>query len=189
MTLVLGIDEETYAELWSVEPVTSVLSEGDARVSISAPLTGSRIGVITEGAQYGRVVSVGISNYALTDDDLSAFTSDDPAYDVVRHPSKANQFILKPRTVEPAIYTITAEAETGGSIHPDGAVSVAAGGDQAFVITPDNDYHIADVLVDGVSAIIAVVAEAAAEPTITSCTMNPTEAPATKMKAALTVRQ
>ena len=151
MTLVLGIDEETYAELWSVEPVTSVLSEGDARVSISAPLTGSRIGVITEGAQYGRVVSVGISNYALTDDDLSAFTSDDPAYDVVRHPSKANQFILKPRTVEPAIYTITAEAETGGSIHPDGAVSVAAGGDQAFVITPDNDYHIADVLVDGVS--------------------------------------
>lgn len=93
----LNMEEETYQTLWSVPPVFAVLSEPDARVSVSGPLTGSQIGVITEGAQYGRVVAEGINNYALTDEDLAIFSSDDPFYDVVRHPYKRNQFILKPR--------------------------------------------------------------------------------------------
>src|SRR5204863_307873 len=48
-------------------------------------------------------------------------------------------------------YSITASAGANGSIAPSGAVSVNAGADEAFTITPDADYHVADVLVDGVS--------------------------------------
>src|SRR5204863_167787 len=48
-------------------------------------------------------------------------------------------------------YTITASAGANGSIAPNGAVSVNAGDNQSFTITPDTDYHVADVLVDGVS--------------------------------------
>jgi hypothetical protein len=48
-------------------------------------------------------------------------------------------------------YTITATAGANGSISPSGAVSVSAGANQSFTITPDPSYHVADVLVDGVS--------------------------------------
>ena len=48
-------------------------------------------------------------------------------------------------------YTITATADSGGSISPSGEVKVKKGSDKTFTITPDANYHIADVLVDGVS--------------------------------------
>jgi hypothetical protein len=48
-------------------------------------------------------------------------------------------------------YTITATVGTNGSITPAGAVVVMPGADQAFAITPDEGYHVADVLVDGTS--------------------------------------
>ena len=48
-------------------------------------------------------------------------------------------------------YTITASAGEHGSITPSGEVSVDYGSDQAFVLTPDEGYHVADVLVDGES--------------------------------------
>ena len=46
-------------------------------------------------------------------------------------------------------HTITASAGTNGSITPSGAVTVNDGDDQAFTITPDANYHVLDVLVDG----------------------------------------
>jgi hypothetical protein len=48
-------------------------------------------------------------------------------------------------------FTITATAGAGGSISPAGAVAVNHGASQAFTITPNTGYHLADVLVDGVS--------------------------------------
>lgn len=51
--------------------------------------------------------------------------------------------------VEPTTYTITASAGQGGSISPNGSVSVAKGADQKFTITPSEGYEIADVQVDG----------------------------------------
>lgn len=97
MELAVDVSNETFGEWWGVKPATDVLSEPDARVSVSGPLTGSQIGVITEGAKYGRVVAERINNYTLTEEDLAIFSSDDPYYDVVRHPYKSHQFILKPR--------------------------------------------------------------------------------------------
>lgn len=48
-------------------------------------------------------------------------------------------------------HTITATAGTGGSISPSGNIAVSHGSDQTFTITPDSCYHIADVVVDGIS--------------------------------------
>jgi len=47
--------------------------------------------------------------------------------------------------------TITATAGTHGSISPSGAALVPCGGSQGYTITPDVDYIVGDVLVDGVS--------------------------------------
>ncbi len=52
---------------------------------------------------------------------------------------------------QPTTYTITASAGQGGSISPNGSVSVAKGADQKFTITPSKGYEIADVKVDGQS--------------------------------------
>jgi YVTN family beta-propeller protein len=48
-------------------------------------------------------------------------------------------------------YTITATAGANGSIAPSGAVIVNEGADQSFTITANAGFHVADVLVDGVS--------------------------------------
>ena len=49
-------------------------------------------------------------------------------------------------------YTITATAGSGGSISPSGTVTVNYGGSQSFTITPDANYTIGNVVVDGVNA-------------------------------------
>ena len=52
---------------------------------------------------------------------------------------------------EPTAYTITASAGQGGSISPNGAVSVAKGENQTFTIKPSDNYEIEDVKADGKS--------------------------------------
>ncbi len=54
-------------------------------------------------------------------------------------------------TFAPKTGTITATAGPGGSISPAGATVVACGGSQAYTITAESCFNIADVLVDGVS--------------------------------------
>jgi hypothetical protein len=52
-----------------------------------------------------------------------------------------------------AVNGLTIEASAGphGSINPNGIVAVAYGDDQGFTISPDTGYHVAGVLVDGIS--------------------------------------
>ncbi len=54
-------------------------------------------------------------------------------------------------------YTITASAGPNGSISPSGNVIVNAGSNKTFTITPDTNYHIADVTVDGTSVMDSLV--------------------------------
>ncbi len=56
-------------------------------------------------------------------------------------------------TFNQIVYTIAASAENGGTITPAGDVEVNCGADAVFTITPDEGYDIADVIVDGQSAI------------------------------------
>ena len=64
--------------------------------------------------------------------------------------------VISDRTIE-AIFavnptiTITATAGANGSITPSGAVPVVSGTNQTFTMVPDNNYRVADVVVDGVS--------------------------------------
>lgn len=48
-------------------------------------------------------------------------------------------------------YVISASAGAGGTISPAGSTSVTSGGSQAYTITPNSCYQIADVQVDGAS--------------------------------------
>jgi outer membrane protein OmpA-like peptidoglycan-associated protein/ubiquitin len=48
-------------------------------------------------------------------------------------------------------YAIVPSADVHGAISPDGTQTVDSGSDATFTITPDEGYHIADVLVDGES--------------------------------------
>jgi hypothetical protein len=48
-------------------------------------------------------------------------------------------------------YVLTPSAGEHGSILPDAPQSIAAGGEYMFLINADTGYHVADVLVDGVS--------------------------------------
>jgi hypothetical protein len=49
-------------------------------------------------------------------------------------------------------FTIVASAGEGGTISPHGNVTVSYGGKQTFTFTPDKDYEIAGVVVDGTNA-------------------------------------
>jgi len=56
-------------------------------------------------------------------------------------------------TVTPQVttHTITASAGPNGSINPSGQVTVNDGDNRSFSVTPNTNYHVADVLVDGFS--------------------------------------
>jgi hypothetical protein len=51
--------------------------------------------------------------------------------------------------VLPVLYTITASADSGGSITPSGNIKVIEKGSKTFTITADNNYRISSVMVDG----------------------------------------
>jgi len=48
-------------------------------------------------------------------------------------------------------YVIRANSDENGTISPQGEISVNAGSNQSFVLTPDENYHIVNLKVDGVS--------------------------------------
>ena len=62
-------------------------------------------------------------------------------------------------TFEEITYTITATAGNGGSINPDGEVTVWTGSSQAFTILPNEAYRIATVIVDGENNVTAELVE------------------------------
>ena len=57
----------------------------------------------------------------------------------------------KGELVPSATHALTASAGAHGSITPSGTVIASDGADQSFAITPDANYRVADVVVDGVS--------------------------------------
>ena len=110
------------------------------------------------------------------DGDNSGFATDDIANCEIETIQPVNteqgiKFTVQPGQFSPfalvdaQAYTITATAGANGSISPSGAVTVTAGEDQTFTITPNRGYHIQDVLVDGVSvgAVSSYPFEAVAE--------------------------
>lgn len=66
---------------------------------------------------------------------------------IVSITSFSHSAVAEPKNV----YTITATASVNGSISPVGEISIVAGGSQTLTITPDPEYQILSVLVDGIT--------------------------------------
>lgn len=86
---------------------------------------------------------------------------------------------------QPETYTITAYAGEGGTITPDGEVTVNAGETQTFTIAADEGWHIKDVVVNGqsVGAVETYVMDAAG--TIDASFEEESTEPVTPDKSAL----
>ena len=76
----------------------------------------------------------------------------DPAYPQMTVASTSNRVVVGPQ------FTITATAGANGGITPSGDVAVGSGGSQTFTFTPDAQYRIGQVLVDGTPDAAAVTA-------------------------------
>jgi hypothetical protein len=67
---------------------------------------------------------------------------------ILSGPFTLDDLVVDERDPFTALYLIQATAGTNGSISPSPNIFVEAGGSQQFAITPDQFFHIADVLVD-----------------------------------------
>ncbi len=99
------------------------VSDGGSQTFTITPNTGYHVAdVLVDGASVGAV-----SSYTFTN--------------VTTNHGIAASFAINS-------YIITASAGSGGTISPSGAVPVSYEGSQAFTITPNTGYRIADILVD-----------------------------------------
>ncbi|MFV0479091.1 MAG: InlB B-repeat-containing protein, partial [Anaerorhabdus sp.] len=118
----------------SISPVGAItVVEGSDQTYIITPDAGYEIeDVLVDGVSVGAITSYTFSNVV-----------QDHTIEVVF------------KTIPVVEYTIDASAQTGGSISPSGAVTVAEGANQSFTMTPDAGYQVKDILVDGVSVGVA----------------------------------
>ena len=119
------------AEGGSVNPTgTQTITEGDNFPFTVTPDNCYEIGIVT------------VNGTEVTLDENNSYTIEN-----VSEPQDINV------TFNRLSYIITASASIGGTITPSGNVEVNCGENKEFVITPDEGYEIADVIVDGQSAI------------------------------------
>jgi len=105
--------------------VTSVNNGGSQSYTITANEGYHIVDVLVDGSSVGAVATYGFSNVT------------------------ANHTISATFAIE--TYTITASSGANGAISPAGATAVERGAAQTYTISPNEGYHIADVLVDGSS--------------------------------------
>src|SRR5882672_3583285 len=122
-------------------------SDGTATVADNDYQAATGTLAVPPGTPSGLITINVIGDTKVEPNETFTLTLTGAANGVIGSPNTATGTILNDDT-----YTITASAGANGSISPSGAVSVPPGGTQAFTITPNACYHVADVLVDGVSA-------------------------------------
>ncbi|HYR51471.1 MAG TPA: Calx-beta domain-containing protein [Candidatus Dormibacteraeota bacterium] len=122
-------------------------SDGTATVADNDYQSATGTLAVPPGTPSGLITINVIGDTKVEPNETFTLTLTGAANGVIGSPNTATGTILNDDT-----YTITASAGANGSISPSGAVSVPPGGTQAFTITPNACYHVADVLVDGVSA-------------------------------------
>ena len=111
----------------SISPSGSVsVTSGSSRTFKITPNSGYKISKVTvNGSSVGAVSSYTFSNIA------------------------RNHTISATFTAATTYYTITTSAGTGGTISPSGSVKVAHGSSVVFYITPNSQYFVRDVVVNG----------------------------------------
>jgi len=127
------------------KPDLVVISANSGIVSVFRNISSS--GSITTGSFAARVdFTTGAWPTHVTIGDIDG----DGKPDLAVTNAASNTFSIFRNTV-PIVYTITSSAGPNGSITPSGLVQVNSDGNASFTISPDIDYHIEDVLVDGAS--------------------------------------
>ena len=105
---------------------TITVSYGGSQVYAITPNTGYRVSdVLVDSLSQGA-----LTNYTFTN--------------VVANHTISATFVIN-------TYTITATSGANGTVTPAGTTTVSYGGSQVYAITPNTGYHIAGVLVDGIS--------------------------------------
>jgi hypothetical protein len=89
---------------------------------------------------------------SISDGESTPTPTQPPVSEPTTAPTPTQPPATEPTPAQPDVsHTVTATAGTGGSVSPVGTVRVPDGADQTFVITPNAQYRISNVLVDGVS--------------------------------------
>ena len=102
------------------------VDNGSSQQFTITPDTGYHVrDVVVDGASVGAVTSYSFSNVT-TDHTIDASFAADT-------------------------HTITASAGANGAISPTGDTQVVHGSDQTFIITPNKNYHVNEIIVDGAS--------------------------------------
>jgi len=126
---------------------------GKSKYSINASANPLEGGTIEGQGQYGYDESITLTATANEDYSFINWTengievSSDTQY---TFEVKANRD-LTANFVEIIYHTITAMADANGSITPSGAVRIPENSDMTYTITPNTDYAIAQVFIDGVN--------------------------------------
>ncbi|MBN1676797.1 MAG: Ig-like domain-containing protein [Kiritimatiellae bacterium] len=114
---------------------------------------GANGGLDVDDGWYGSGTPVSIVATANPSYRFSHWTGDVPLGQETSNP--LNLTMTQPRAVtahfETDGFTIVATAGANGVVSPSGAVIVTNGADAAFTFTPAANYHVEDVLIDGVS--------------------------------------
>ena len=128
---------------------TVTATDPDAGTTLTYSISGG-----ADAAKFGINSSTGVLTFVSAPNfEAPTDAGSNNVYDVTVQASdgSANDTQAIAVTVTNVNFTITASAGLNGSIDPAGAVGVDYGANESFTVTPELGYHVADVLVDGVS--------------------------------------
>lgn len=118
----------------------------DGRTNVSSGVTGTKVTIRANTAPLGKifdgwkVISGGIT--------LADPTNESTTFNIV---TSDISITATYKNTSVKTFTIHASAEENGTISPSGSITVTQGSDKTFTITPDNQYKIKDVVVNGIS--------------------------------------
>ena len=132
---------------WATVPNLSIADGDFHRLTVHADYTAGPTGhfyfeVYIDGVQ----VTQPVSRFASANSDNAYLTQL-----VMSGPFALDDLVVDERDPFAALYLIQASAGANGSISPSTNIFLESGGSQSYSITPDQFFHIADVLVDQVS--------------------------------------
>ncbi|MDD5693376.1 MAG: ATP-binding protein [Patescibacteria group bacterium] len=141
------IEDHTISVSFAIDTRTiSVVTHGNGQVSPAGPVT------LDYGSNQTFDITPSLNNHIA---DVQVGLEGDPLISVGPVSSYIFSNVLANSVIEVTFAldtrTISASAGSGGSISPNGEVTVNYGDDQPFAISPSSGYHTVDVLVDSLS--------------------------------------
>ena len=129
------------------DPLAGALATLTYTAGSGGTITGTLSQTVNSGASGTAVTAVANSGYYFTNWSDGVTTATRTDANVTANMTVAAFFAAS----TPTTYAITSSVGLNGAISPLGSNSVAVGASAVYTITPATGYHIADVLVDGVS--------------------------------------